>query len=76
MHIMTGMRRRTTLNLDHDLVHDAAQALGTTKTTQTIHAAMEDVVARARRRRLAERELPDLTPDAIEQMRRARSGAR
>lgn len=69
------MRRRTTLNLDQDLVRDAAQALGTKKTTQTIHAAMEDVVARARRRRLAERELPDLTPGAIEEMRRARSGA-
>jgi Arc/MetJ family transcription regulator len=60
------------MNLDFALVSEAAAVLGTEQTTETVHAAMRDVVARARRRRLAARDLPDLTPEAVEEMRQPR----
>jgi Arc/MetJ family transcription regulator len=63
--------RRTNLNLDMDLVDQAASELGTRRTTDTVHQALREVVARARRTRLAGRDFEDLTPDAIEEMRRA-----
>ncbi len=62
--------RRTNINLDIDLVDQAAAELGTARTTDTVHAALRDVVARARRARLARRDFADLTPDAVEEMRR------
>jgi Arc/MetJ family transcription regulator len=64
------MVKRTNINLDMDLVHQAAGELGTHRTTDTVHQALRDVIARARRRRLAERDFEDLTPDALEAMRR------
>jgi Arc/MetJ family transcription regulator len=70
--MLRAMKRRTSMYLDRDLVNAAAAALGTKKTTETVHEAMRDVVGRARRRKLAARDLPDLTPEAIEAMRRAR----
>jgi Arc/MetJ family transcription regulator len=62
------------MNLNLALVSEAAAVLGTEQTTETVHAAMRDVVARARRRRLAARDLPDLTPEAVEEMRKQRLG--
>jgi Arc/MetJ family transcription regulator len=62
--------KRTNINLDLDLVEQAAHELGTRRTTDTVHEALRDVVARARRVRLARRDFADLTPDALEQMRR------
>jgi hypothetical protein len=62
------------MNLNFALVSEAAAVLGTEQTTETVHAAMRDVVARARRRRLAARDLPDLTPEAVEEMRKQRLG--
>lgn len=62
--------RRTNINLDSELVDAAATILGTTRTTDTVHAALRDVVARAARERLARRDYSDLTPDALEQVRR------
>ena len=59
--------------LDYELVDAAAAALGTAQTTETVHEAMRDVVARSKRRRLASRDLPDLTPHAVEEMRRSRT---
>jgi Arc/MetJ family transcription regulator len=44
------MRRHTTIDIDMDLVREAGVALGTTRMTETVHAALEEVV---RRRRLA-----------------------
>lgn len=44
------MRRHTTIDIDMDLVREAGMALGTTRMTETVHAALEEVV---RRRRLA-----------------------
>jgi len=43
------MRKHTTIDLDVDLVRAAAEALGTTRTTDTIHAALGEVVRRRRR---------------------------
>jgi Arc/MetJ family transcription regulator len=62
--------KRTNINLDMDLVEQSAHYLGTRQTTETVHEALRDVVARARRGRLAQRDFADLTPDALEQMRR------
>lgn len=40
------MRKHTTIDLDVDLVRQAGEALGTTRTTDTIHAALSEVVRR------------------------------
>ena len=71
--MVTSMRRHTTLDLDQDLLRDAAAALGTQRTTETVHAALADVVARRRRAALARLELPDLTPDALAAIRAPRT---
>lgn len=62
--------RRTNINLDMDLVAQAAHELGTQRTTDTVHEALRDVIARARRTRLAQRDFEDLTPESLEAMRR------
>jgi Arc/MetJ family transcription regulator len=62
--------KRTNINLDMELVEQAAHELGTGRTTETVHAALRDVVARARRARLAQRDFGDLTPEVLEQVRR------
>ena len=54
------MKIRTTLNLERELVAEAAQILGTTRTTDTVRAALRDVVARRRRTRLAQRDFSTL----------------
>jgi hypothetical protein len=70
------MRKHTTLDLDHVLLHEAAVALGTIRVTETVHAALAEVVARRRRAMLARLDLPDLTPDRLAAMRTPRqSGA-
>lgn len=71
---MLAMRKHTTIDLDLELVRDAAAVLGTTRTTDTVHAALAEVVARQRRAALARMDLPDLTPDAVEAMRVVRLG--
>jgi Arc/MetJ family transcription regulator len=43
------MRKHTTIDLDAELVAAAAVALGTTRTTDTIHEALRDVVRRRAR---------------------------
>ena len=40
------MRKHTTIDLDADLVRQAGEVLGTTRTTDTVHAALEDVIRR------------------------------
>ena len=67
---LVGVVKRTNINLDMDLVHQAAHELGTQRTTDTVHRALREVVARARRARLAQRDFEDLTPDALGAMRR------
>ncbi len=53
-------KTHTTLDLDRDLLAKAAAVLGTTRTTQTIHAALREVVARRQRRWLADRDFAEL----------------
>lgn len=43
------MRKHTTIDLDTELVREAAEALGTTRTTDTIHAALSEVVRHRQR---------------------------
>jgi len=64
------MVRRTNINLDMELIDQAAAELGTHRTTDTVHQALRDVVARGRRARLAQRDFEDLTPAAVDAMRR------
>jgi Arc/MetJ family transcription regulator len=61
--------KRTNINLDTELVAAAAAVLGTGQTTETVHAALRDVVQRAARQRLAARDFGDLTPQTLEQLR-------
>ena len=66
--------KRTNINLDTQLVTDAAAVLGTARISDTVHAAMRDVVARERRRRLAERDLfGGIRPEEFDAMRRPRA---
>jgi Arc/MetJ family transcription regulator len=68
--VMSTSIQRTNINLDKDLVAAAAAVLGTTQTTETVGAALGDVVDRAARRRLAQREFTDLTPAALAAIRK------
>jgi len=67
------MVKRTSLNLDLNLVGEARQVLGSNGTTDTIHRALEEVVRGEKLRRLAERTFDDLTPEALEQLRKTRT---
>jgi len=49
-----GMRRHTTIDLDDELVGAARQVLGTRTTTETVHAALAEVVRRRRRLEILE----------------------
>lgn len=46
---------KTALRLDDDLLDQAREVLGTSSATETIHAALTEVVARRGRERLFER---------------------
>lgn len=62
------MRKHTTIDLDPELVGEARQLLGTTTTTQTIHAALTEVIRG--RRRMAILDLhPALTLADLDAMR-------
>lgn len=63
------------MNLDRQLVAEAADVLGTRNATETVHAAMAEVVRIARRRRLADQEFDDLTPEALNELRRPRTAS-
>jgi len=59
--------RRTSINLDFELVEKVKQALGTSGTTETVHKALEEAWRRHARERLAEWRIH--VPD-IEQFRK------
>jgi Arc/MetJ family transcription regulator len=65
--------RRTSMNLDTDLVAQARDLLGTNGTTDTIHRALSEVVLRERRKRAAALRFDDLTPEALDELRRTRT---
>jgi Arc/MetJ family transcription regulator len=57
--------KRTSLNLDFELLAEAKRELGTSGTTETVHRALHEVVRQARLRRLAKRRF-DFSNDEIE----------
>jgi Arc/MetJ family transcription regulator len=69
------MVRRTSLNLELDLVAEARDVLGTSGTTDTIHRALAEIVRQDRLRRLAEWTFEDVTPEALEELRRPRTAS-
>ena len=69
------MRRHTTIDIDMDLVREAGVALGTTRMTETVHAALQDVVRRRRLLTLLEFR-PSLDLDDLRAMRAHRFAER
>ncbi len=65
------MRKHTTMDLDMDMVREAAVGLGTTRVTETVHAALAESIASRRRLRLLELD-PDLTLEGLDADRRGR----
>lgn len=70
------MARRTTINLDAELVAEARAVLKTKNTTDTIHGALREVVRRERLRRLAEWDFGGMTLEDLKEMRRPRMETR
>lgn len=64
--------RRTSLNLDQNLVAKARSVLGTSTTTDTVHGALEEVIRRDARKRLAGWDLDGMTLEDLERIRRPR----
>ena len=62
------MRKHTTIDLDIELVRQAGEALGTSRTTDTIHAALSEVIRRRRRMALIGLR-PALTLEDLDAMR-------
>jgi len=62
------MRKHTTIDLDLDLVRQAAEALGTSRTTETVHAALSEVVRRRLRMEILGMR-PALSLDDLDAMR-------
>ena len=60
--------KRTSLNLDLDLVAQARDVLDTTTTTETIHRALDEVVRRKALRKLAAWR-PDYTLQELNRLR-------
>lgn len=67
------MVKRTSLNLELDLVAEARAILDTRGTTDTVHRALAEVVRRERLRQLAGERFDDLTPESLSQLRATRS---
>ncbi|MGI8549352.1 MAG: type II toxin-antitoxin system VapB family antitoxin [Dehalococcoidia bacterium] len=65
------MIKHTTVDLDITLLEAAQKILGTSQTTETIHRALQEVIAQRKRRWLADYSFPELTPETLEDMRRA-----
>jgi Arc/MetJ family transcription regulator len=70
---MHPLIKRTSLNLDLDLVAEARAVLGSSSTIDTIHRALEAFVRREKLRWLAKEKFEDLTPEALERLRATRS---
>ena len=66
------MIKRTSLNLDLDLVAKAREVLATRTTTDTIHRALEEVVRREELRELAAWDLGGMTLEDLERIRQPR----
>lgn len=66
------MKRHTTINLDEHLIREASQVLGTERVTDTVHAALAEVVAARRREWLVEFDFSELSAERLEELRRGR----
>jgi hypothetical protein len=64
--------KRTSLNLDLELVGKAREVLGSNGTTDTVHRALEAVVRQEKLRRLAEWDFSELTPEKLRALRATR----
>lgn len=71
LHAYPRMIKRTSLNLDLDLVAQARNVLQTRTTTETVHRALDEVVRQEALKRLADW-TPDLTLEELERLRRPR----
>ena len=67
------MIKRTSLNLDLDLVAEAREVLGSNGTTDTVHRALEEVVRQQKLRWLADRDFSELTPEVLGRLRATRT---
>ena len=67
------MIKRTSLNLDLDLVAEAREVLGSNGTTDTVHQALEEVVRHQKLRWLADRDFSELTPEVLDRLRATRT---
>jgi Arc/MetJ family transcription regulator len=63
-----GVTKRTSLNLDLDLVAEAKEVLGTRNATDTVHTALSEAVRRARIQRLLRRDFSELTPEKLDEL--------
>jgi Arc/MetJ family transcription regulator len=69
------MRHHTTIDIDMDLVHEAGLILGTTRMTETVHAALTEIVRRRRLLSLLEF-TPAITLDDLRSIRAHRFAER
>lgn len=65
-------RHRTTINLPLTLLEEAERELGSASATETVTTALREFVAARRRARLLALDLPDLTLESVEELRRPR----
>ena len=65
--------KRTSLNLDLDLVAEARAVLGSNGTTDTVHRALEEIVRQEKLRRLTEYDFSELTPAKLRELRATRT---
>lgn len=63
------MVKRTSMNVDLDLVREAQEVLGTQGTTETVHAALREIVRRRRLERLLRHDFSNLDVDEIRRSR-------
>jgi Arc/MetJ family transcription regulator len=70
------MEKHTTIRLDTELVASAGVLLGTTTAADAVHAALRAAVRHGHLRRLAQRELADLTEETLADLRTPRHRAR
>ena len=61
--------KRTSMNLDRELVRAAAEVLGTDGTTETVHEALREVVRIRLRAQLMARDFPLPTFEELRRMR-------
>ena len=64
------MIRRTSINLDLELVDRAREVLGTKTTTDTVHTALRETVRRELLERLLERRFDHLPEGWLDELRR------